>query len=201
MYVNRIDDMENVLKRIEKKIISSENIYGAMNYAVWTIILSAYLITESILYMYVKSSVGGWIYGVFWGMAFAIVIYINAILWKKSKQLGIVSKNENHAHIIMFLGWLVGGVLWSLISFITSDPWVYVAGFLIFISCGNAGIAFSIRDYRASMPIITSLISIPLLPRSAGYIAWTMAVEFVLIGYAISALLYMWAAFTLAGEN
>ncbi len=196
-----MESMENVLKRIEKKIISSGNIYGAMNYSVWTIILGVYLIIESSFYLYAKNSVGGWLYGVFWGIAFAIVIYINAIVWKKSKHLRITGKSRGYGHIAMFSGWVIGGILWFTLPFLISSPWIYVLGFLTFISCGNAGITLGIRDYRASIPIITSLISIPLLPRNAGYFAWSMAVEFVLIGYAISALLYMWGAFTLVGEE
>jgi len=196
-----MENMENVLEKIERKIISSGNVYGAMNYSVWTIILAAYLIVNTALYLYSKDTVGGWIYGVFWGIAFAIVIYINAIVWKKAEHLRMSGKSGGYGHIAMFVGWIVGGILWFTLPLIINDPWIYVVGFLIFISCGNAGIAVGVRDYRPSMPIITSLISIPLLPRGAGYFAWSMAVEFVLIGYVISALLYMWGAFTLVGEE
>ncbi len=197
----KMESMENVLEKIERKIISSGNVYGAMNYTVWTIILAAYLIVNTALYIYAENSVGGWIYGVFWSVALAIVIYINAIVWKKAEHLRMSGKGGKYRHIVMSAGWIIGGLLWFTLPLILSDPWIYVVGFLIFIICGNAGIALGVRDYRASMPIVTSLISIPLLPRNAGYFAWSMAVEFVLIGYVISALLYMWGAFTLIGEE
>ncbi len=196
-----MEEMVEALERIEKKLIASSDVYGALNYASWTIILGVYLALCTIIYSCCRTTEHFWyITGVFWALAFVFIFYINALVWKKVRHL-----REYHRKgiwSIMILGWIIGGIIWTILP-VLWNPQSSILGFLIFIICGNMGISIAIRDYRPLMPVITSALATLMViwgNTGQGYMGWSLGTEFVLVGYSLSTLLYLWSAFTLVGE-
>ncbi len=186
--------MKDVLERVERKLIIMGDVYGAINYLGWTIVLGVYMLLYVLIYAYEIKVNYGIIMGIFWSLGMAFIIYLNAVVWKKIKQLRLESARIK---VREFWGWVVGLVLWFLIPMVIHEDWSLALGFLLFIIGGNLGLALSFKDYRSTPPVITSLLAIPLVTGVSFDFTWAIAVLFANVGYAISAMLYLLSSFSL----
>ena len=205
-----MEEMKNVLEKVEKKLIASSQVYAGMNYIAWTIVLSVYQLI--FLGVYFNRGVYEWLWthpiyegiimGLFWGISALFIVYVNVILWKKMKHLTQRNKKkEREEEITMIAGWIIAGILFGILPMIIHEPWSAAFSFLLFIISGNSGIAIGFRDYKATMPVITSLIAIPFTIVGSIDASWFIAIQFVTVGYALSTILYLWNTFKLVGEE
>ena len=204
-----MDEMKDVIEKVERKLMASSNVYAGMNYIAWTGVLSAYqLILLSVYFtgayewFWAHTIYASIFMGLFWGISALFIAYVNATLWKKTKHLMRRNKkNGKGAEITMIAGWIIAGILFGILPVMIHEPWSAAFSFLLFIISGNSGIAMGFRDYRATMPVITSLIAIPFILIDSVNASWLIAIQFVTVGYALSTILYLWNTFTLVNND
>jgi len=204
-----MDEMKGVIEKVERKLMASSNVYAGMNYIAWTVVLSTYQLillnvyfTGAYEWLWTHAIYAGIFMGLFWGISFLFIAYVNMILWKKTKHLTRRNKKkEKGAHMTMIAGWIIAGILFGILPVMIHKPWGTALSFLLFIISGNSGIAMGFRDYKATMPVITSLIAIPFILIDSVDASWLIAVQFVTVGYALSTILYLWNTFTLVNND
>ncbi len=205
-----MDEMKDVIEKVEKKLIASSQVYAGMNYIAWTVVLAVYQLI--LLGVYFNKGAYEWLWthtiyagifmGLFWGISALFIAYINVTLWKKTKHLMQRNKkNGKGAEITMIAGWVIAGILFGVLPMMIYEPWSAAFSFLLFIISGNSGIAIGFRDYKATMPVITSLIAIPFIIVESIDASWFIAIQFVTVGYALSTILYLWNTFTLVNND
>ena len=194
--MNEVQDLKNVLDKVEKKIIAASKIYGAMNFAFWLAAMLGYYI----LYPLFNGSIAFTV--IYWPVAFGLAIFFSI---KISRMIVNIERKSSSKGFGALLGisWSIGAVVgWVVVPSINlgvNSQSSLAMGFLVFITLSIFGMWLTFKMYKIeAMEILPSFL-VPAfgIPFSAimneEAMAWAGFV--VAIGFTLTILWYLYSAF------
>ncbi len=200
-----MSELEEVLKKVENKLILSRKVYAALTYQVWIVIMAGYYlligVIESNYFVYTA---------IYWVIGFIIYFIISGMIIKRIKSLWGNSKSSRKHIIGISLSWIIASVIgWFAVpNCLLSAGLEYfqalAIGLLSFISLANLGMIISVKiSYHKFEPemypgTLIPALSIPLIlyvDVNPMYYAG-MA---VVVGYGLTVVLYLYNTFKYSG--
>ncbi|AIU69341.1 hypothetical protein TEU_02715 [Thermococcus eurythermalis] len=201
--MEEIDELKNVLERVEGKLIAAGKMYGAMNFGIWLAAMAVFYTLYGVFDM------SGWASALYWAGAIMVVVPLTARIWRRLEGLysavypDAKERGDKKAAFLIGLPWAIGSIVgWGLIP---SLEWVGVStdarlgvGFLSFIAISIFGMWLLMtrgRGEREMMPsFVLPLLAIPVVWRmETGAVVWAGFV--VTAGYSFTVLWYLHSAF------
>ncbi len=199
-----MSELEEVLKRVENKLILSRKVYAALTYQVWIVIMAGYYL--------LKGLVGhGYIVTVlYWIVGFIIYFIITGMIIKRMKTLwGSAESSKKHV-VGISLSWIISSVIgWFVVPYYLNSMGIeflqaLAIGFLSFIALANFGMLLSVKiSYDMFEPemcpgtIIPALV-IPFIPYVDSDPMYYAGMA-VVAGYGLTVVLYLYNTFKYSG--
>ncbi|WP_297519665.1 hypothetical protein [Thermococcus sp.] len=190
-------ELKSVLERVEGKLIAAGKIYGAMNFAIWLVVMSLFFVLFGVFNINILISVA------YWGVAMLIGVYASVKLWERIKRLGGTPKGGRAGALGIGLSWAIGSLIgWWVIPSITeigvSEDSRLAVGFLAFIGLSLLGQWLVMTRGKSEYEMVPSfLIPFLTIPVVIGMKNWAMtwAGFVVAFSYGLTVLLYLYSAF------
>ena len=202
-----IAHLREVLDRIENKLLAASKIYSALQFQLWVVIMTLYYIMTSFM-----KDVPWQFTAIYWTVGFVIFIYCSSIIWKKLQNLhdtaGKGMKNPAAFGWSIAASWIVGSIVgWALVPNLLKPVYPELAvgiGYLVFIGLSVLGmfLAFLHFEKRVEREMLSAFL-IPLAGIagiSTMYVHPMVYAGFVVaLGFSITVVLYIYAAFKTLG--
>ncbi|NPA74636.1 MAG: hypothetical protein GXO25_00970 [Euryarchaeota archaeon] len=196
--MNEVNDLKDVLDRIEGKLIAASKIYSAMNFAVWGAVM--------LLYYVLGAFVGfGTVFTIiYWSAGAAVAFWSTSYVWSRMKALWTKDGSENGCGrsmgVLIFLSWIAGSAIgWWLIPSMVPLNCATEIGLLSFIAISVFGMWLVMELYgakeREMLPAflvpIAGIFSIALVQEKTMLIAGVI----IALGFLLTIILYLYSAF------
>ncbi|AEK73271.1 hypothetical protein GQS_06865 [Thermococcus sp. 4557] len=189
--MEEVRELKTVLERVEGKLIAAGKMYGAMNFAVWLVIMSLYYVIMGILDLPWQFNL------VYWPAAFIVAMKFTGSVWKRYVRLaGIAGNSWKEGAAIMGV-WIAGVLLgWVVVPLALNKPVDTEIGvaLLTFISFSVGGM-FALTREREMIPAFgIPAILIPFAYSTLSN-ATVLAAFGIALGFSLTTLWYLHSAF------
>lgn len=195
--MEEVEELRQVLERVEGKIIAAANVYGAMNFTIWLVAMSLFFV---LLGFGLSNPTGALIY---WGSAIILGVYASVKLWRRIERLAGTEKGREAGAVGIGVSWAIGSFIgWWVIPNMTnigvSEDSRLAVGFLVFIGLSLLGQWLVMGGGKWHREMIPSfLLPFLAIPRAMeierAAILWAGFV--VVVSYGLTVLLYLYSAF------
>lgn len=203
-----MEELKEVLERVEEKLIAAGKIYSALQFQVWVVIMTLYYLIIGPL-----KTIPWQLTAVYWILAFAVFAYFTSLIWKRLSMLYLASdktlKTSQAFGASIALSWIVGAIVgWTLIPkylpFDISPQSKLAVGYLTFISLAVFGMFITFMHFAKKVEkemipaFLVPALAIPIILKIA---VSTMAYAgfVVALGFALTVLAYIYNAFKTLG--
>ncbi|ASJ08221.1 hypothetical protein A3L11_02850 [Thermococcus siculi] len=199
--MEEVMELKDVLEKVEGKLIAAGKMYGAMNFAVWLVIMLFYYVLMGLFDL-------SWKFGlVYWPLAFIVAMVFTGRIWRMFKRLGRVTGEElglsSGGGVLVGLSWMVGMIVgWVIVPRMglgVTDEASVAMGFLTFIGISVLGMWLVFARYggmeREMIPaFLLPLTGVPAAMKMVdGSLLW--ASFLVALGFSATVLWYLYSAF------
>ena len=203
--IEQMDELREVLERIEEKLISAGKIYSAIQFQIWLVAMVLYYLIIGPL-----STVPWQLTAAYWILAFIVFAYFSSKIWRRLVNLfrsyGKATGSSPSFGLGITLSWIAGSVIgWVLIPSLVSaplNPLQSVAiGFLTFISISVFGMFLTFLYFAKSLE--SEMIPAFLIPAAAIPVVWLGSVQasmvyagfIVTFAFSLTVIAYLLSAF------
>ena len=195
-----VEDLKEVLNRIEGKLIAASKVYSALNFAMWEgIMILYYLIIAHV-------DLESWMSALYWVVAFSVAMYFTFRIWKRLEALDRkrdTNRTSDRVGMLTGLSWGIGALLgWFVIPMLNlgvNREASLAIGLLSFISISVFGMwltfnAHKIRDAEMIPAFLVPVIGIiSVHARDSG--AMLVGGLFIALGFTLTVMWYLYSAF------
>lgn len=203
-----MEELKEVLERVEGKLIAAEKIYLALQFQVWVVIMTFYYLIIGPL-----KTVPWQLAAVYWTLALVVFAYFTGLVWKKLSMLYLASnktlKTSRAFGASMALSWVVGAIVGGILipkytPFDTSPQSKLAVGYLTFIGLAVFGMFITFMHFAKKVEkemipaFLVPGLAIPIIPKIAeGAMAY--AGFAVALGFTLTVFAYIYNAFKILG--
>ncbi len=105
--VKEVEELREVLERVEGKLIAAGKLYGAVNFGIWLSVMMLYYVIIEMADLPRQFNL------VYWPVAFMVALWFTERVWRRFQRLGRVAGNKMETSksggILIALSWIAGG--------------------------------------------------------------------------------------------
>ena len=206
----QMDELREVLERIEEKLISAGKIYSAIQFQIWLVAMVLYYLIIGLL-----STVPWQLTAAYWILAFIVFAYFSSKIWRRLVNLfrsyGKATGSSPSFGLGITLSWIAGSVIgWVLIPSLVSaslvsaplNPLQSIAiGFLSFISISVFGMFLTFfyfaRSFEGEMipAFLIPAAAIPVVLLESIQASMVYAGFIITFSFSLTVIAYLFSAF------
>ncbi|ADT84896.1 hypothetical protein [Thermococcus barophilus] len=194
--MKEIEELKNMLGKVEGKLIAAAKMYAAMNFSFWLFIMAGfYVLLELVNFKGIGLAL-------YWMAAIVIGIPFTIKLWSRVERLQKIQQTGKKRKIVgamIAIPWIVGSIIgWMIIpsmQIALNAEARLAVGFLSFIGISIGGMWLVVgREFEMVPAFLIPLCSIPVVwNMEEGAMIWAGFV--VTASYSITVFWYLYSAF------